>query len=134
MQKKTIFFVVGIICLIIAGWLYYLYQQPRTGVENKAADYSIAANTLYEAFVANEAVANQKYVDKVLKVEGIVQHIDTVNGKNVLLNGGTEQGGVNCSLAETSLIPAVGAGVVIKGRCTGFLMDVSLVDGVLESK
>ena len=132
MQKKTIFFVVAFLCLVMAGYLYYLYQKPRTGVSGVEADYTIAANLLYEAFVKDEPAASNRYIDKVLEVKGRVEQIDTLNGKNVLLGSSNENGGVNCSLSEDSPVPTLGSEVIIKGRCTGFLLDVSLVDGVLE--
>lgn len=134
MQKKIVFFVVAILCLIAAGWGYYLYQKPRAGVEGVKADYTIAAENLYQAFVTDEAAATKKYVDKVLKVEGTVQQIDSLQGGINVILAANGTAGVNCSLAANGQLPKVGEPVVVKGRCAGFLMDVSLVDAVLEKK
>jgi len=133
MQKKIIFFVGAIVCLVVAGYGYYLYQKPRAGVEGSNAAYTITAANLYQAFVTDEAVASEKYVDKVLKVEGTIQQIDSSQGSiSVILAANAAEGGVNCSLAANRDLPKVGEEVVVKGRCAGFLMDVSLVDAVLE--
>lgn len=135
MQKKMIFFVVAIVCLIAAGYGYYLYQKPRAGVEGSNAAYTMAAGELYQAFATDEAAATTKYVDKVLKVKGTVQQIDSSQGSaSVILAANAAEGGVNCMLTSRRPFPKIGEDVVIKGRCAGFLMDVSLVDAVLEEK
>ncbi|ANE49843.1 OB-fold protein [Flavisolibacter tropicus] len=133
MSKKTIFLIVIIVCLIVAGWAYYLYQKPRAGVKGVDADYTIAAGSLYQAFVANEDSANKIYVDKVIQVEGKVQQVETTQeGANVILASNVPDGGINCTFSTKNELPKVGDQVVIKGRCTGFLMDVSLVDAEIE--
>jgi hypothetical protein len=134
MGKKTIFLVVGIVCIVVAVWFYYLYQKPRSGVKGIDADYKIAAVNLYQAFVANEDAANKKYVDKVIQVEGKVQQVEsTQEGANVILASDAPEGGVNCTFSTKNGLPKVGDQVVVKGRCTGFLLDVSLVDAVIEN-
>lgn len=135
MQKRVLFFVLAILCLLIAGWAYYLYQKPRAGVTGTKADFAISAPALYKEFTMNEEAATKKYVDKVLQVTGKVQQIDSMQGNvNVILYADVADGGVNCTFAGNENIPKAGEEVVIKGRCTGFLMDVSLVDAELEKK
>lgn len=133
MSKKNLFLLAVVVCLIVAGWLYYLYQKPRSGVKGEDADYTIAAVNLYQAFVANEDSANKKYVDKVIQVEGKVQQVETTQGgANVILASNVPDGGINCTFSSKNELPKVGDQVIIKGRCTGFLMDVNLVDAEIE--
>ena len=130
-----IFFVGAIVCLVVAGYGYYLYQKPRAGVEGSRAAYTIAAVQLYQEFATDEARAIETYVDEVLRVSGIVQHIDSSQGTiNIILAANAGEGGVNCSLSTNALLPKIGEEVMVKGRCAGFLMDVNLVDAVLEVK
>jgi hypothetical protein len=133
MQKKSLFFAGAVLCLLVSFWLYRQYQKPRTRVAQVKAEFSITADALYHAFNSNETDAEKKYGGKVLQVQGIVAAVQPVGPSvNVLLASGTGTGGVNCSLAENAtgaeLTP--GVHVMIKGRCAGFLMDVSLVDAV----
>jgi len=135
MQKKTIFLVGAILCLAAAGWGYYLYQKPRAGVEDSSAAYTISAKELYQVFATNEAAATTKYVDQVVKVKGTIHQIDSLQGGvSLILAANTPEGGVNCSLADNAPMLKVGEVVTVKGRCTGFLLDVSLVDAVVEEK
>jgi hypothetical protein len=52
----------------------------------------------------------------------------------VLLAAGAAGNGVNCSLQSGATNIAVGRTVTIKGKCAGFLMDVSLVDAAVVTQ
>jgi hypothetical protein len=135
MQKKAFFFAVAIVCLLVGAWGYYQYQKPRAGTSGIAPDFRLTAEQLYNEYSANESAADKKYSGNVLEVTGIVKEKQvTSNATNVLLMG-APTGGVNCSFQnkEASAIK-VGEMVKVKGRCTGFLMDVSLVDAVYTDK
>jgi hypothetical protein len=102
-------------------------------VVHAKADFSITADALYKAFSSNETEANKTYGGKVVQVRGVVAEVQATEASvNVLLSSGSVTGGVNCSLADrlTAKELSPGKQVTIKGRCAGFLMDVSLVDAV----
>jgi hypothetical protein len=133
MQKKRLFFAGAVLCLLVALWLYKQYQEPRTGVELAKADFSITAEALYSAFSQNEKEADKKYGGKVLEVSGVIADVQAAGPAiNVLLSSGSAAGGVNCSFIKNDNRSKLltGAQVTVKGRCAGFLMDVSLVDAV----
>ena len=136
MQKKGIFFAGAIVCVVVAGWGYYQYQKPRQNASKMPAAFSVSATQLYTEYSTDETGADEKYGGKVLQVQGVVADVQTTpQSTNILLVGSTEAGGVNCSL-QTG-VPAmvdVGDAIQVKGKCTGFLMDVSLVDAVLIRK
>jgi hypothetical protein len=75
MQKKWIFLAGTLLLILAAGWMYYLYQQPRINVVGKDADYELTAVELYNEFETNETVATAKYVDKVLFITGTIKEI-----------------------------------------------------------
>lgn len=131
MQKKQLLFAGAVLCLAVAGWSYYQYQKPRVPAGDEEVAYTISAEQLYAAYSTNETEAGKKYNDRVIVVRGIVSSVQaTPTVTNVLFAAGTNLGGVNCSLAGEHKI-ATGSQVTIKGRCTGFLMDVNVVDAVL---
>ena len=136
MQKKWIFFAGILLLLMAGGWSYYLYQKPRAGVQGARAVYTLSAEKLFAAFAQNEQAANQTYTGKVVEVKGVVSEVQQANNTtSILLGAGGATGGINCSLAGpliSTVRPKKGAVVIVKGRCTGFLMDVNLVDGVLQ--
>ncbi|OMP79707.1 hypothetical protein [[Flexibacter] sp. ATCC 35208] len=135
-RKKTILFVAVFLCLMAGGSGYYLYNKPRTTAAEAHTDDSVTARELYGTYAKDEKTAGKLYENKVLEVTGIVMNVEQ-NGKevSVLLSAGeTNPGGVNCSLADNSdQLPKNGETIRVKGRCTGFLMDVSLVDATILS-
>ncbi len=135
MRKKIIFFL-GVLFLILAAWGWYLFNKPHTDVSNLKASVTINATELFNEYQTDEIAANKKYLDKIIEVKGLIAEVQqTDSTMNVLLHGGTEMGGVNCSLfakdSKKNTSFRQGSEVVIKGKCAGFLMDVSLVDCVL---
>lgn len=135
-NKKRFFLVAGVCLVLAAGYGFYLYQKPRSGVENIKADIKIAATDLYNHFSTNEAEANTRYLNKVLLVEGTIAD-DVVNKqKPIILLYGGPMGNINCEImnVDAGLLKQLKKGnqVVIKGRCAGFLADVNLVDCVVK--
>ncbi|SDH27396.1 OB-fold protein [Chitinophaga filiformis] len=131
-RRKLIILAGALLCLIAAGTGYYLYNKPRTTAAESRTDKHISAQQLYEAFASNEQQANSNYVNKVVEVKGTVTDVQkTGTSISVLLAGGA--GGVNCSIVpgEEKQLPKVGESVLIKGLCTGMLMDVSIVDATI---
>lgn len=127
---------IGIALLAVALYSIYRYNQPTASVESLPADYRTSAVALYDAFANNEAAANAQYVDKVLLVSGVVEAvIRTDTTLIILLKSNSIAGGVSCNLPAGNAATASansGDNLSIKGRCTGFLADVMLVDCVLE--
>jgi len=134
MRKKLI--LIGlIIILIIVGWAFHLFTETRPGLVNIKADVSINADELYNQFQVDETVANKKYLDKIIEVNGIVTDIEQTDSTLSIELKGTETGGVNCGIADVTnkkLSFQKGSTISIKGRCSGFLMDVNMVDCVIE--
>lgn len=132
MQRKWII-LTGILLLALAAiGGYYFYQKPRASLTNARADYSVTTTELYNAFAANETTANTKYLNKVIEVNGEVADVKYEDGATAVLLKGSDVGGVNCSLqSKGKLNISAGQNVKIKGRCTGYLMDVNLVDAII---
>lgn len=132
-MKGKWFLIAGLILILLAaGWFYYLYQKPRADVADVKAAHTLTAEKLYHDFVTDEAAADQKYTDKIIEVKGMVSEVQTMDKTAfVLLGAGNENGGINCSMQHDNVaLPEKGKKITIKGKCTGFLMDVNLVDAV----
>ncbi len=91
---------------------------------------------LYSEFQKAENLANQKWVGKVIEVTGRIASVaDAGNYVSVNLRA-TAEGGINCSIMKKDLNPGdkllIGDSIDIKGKCTGFLMDVNLVDCIVK--
>lgn len=134
-MKKKYFIIGGVLFLLIIGWGFYKYNKPHTGIADKKTDYTLAATDLFNSFQKSESAANQKYLGKVVEVKGIISVIQTGSGNTNILMEASPIGGVNCSFSNTGgqtfKTLKKGDSLNIKGRCTGYLMDVNLVDCVL---
>ena len=137
MKKRTILWIgIPLLLLLAAAWAYHLYVKPHQSAAGETADFTIEADSLYSQYQTNEHAADQKYLGKVIEVSGKLSDIQH-NGKAevwILSPQGTG-GGINCQLfagIKSDPEPKSGDIVTVKGRCTGYLMDVNLVDCVMR--
>ena len=130
--------VIGLVFLSVLGGSagFFMYQKPAEKTVSAKPAYTIQASTLFNEYSDDEAAANEKYLNKVLLVEGRTTNISGVDsvGLSVLLETSNPLFGVSCQLPEgdKEKILKLGNHVRIKGLCTGKLMDVVLVRCVLE--
>lgn len=135
MRKRVIFFI-GIVLLCTAAWGLFLFNKPHRDVGNVKSDITMPADELYQQYNKNEAAANTRFLNKIITVTGIVDEVsETKNSSVILLKSKDEPGGVSCNLfAHTKVAVQRGKTLTIKGRCTGFLMDVALTDCVMKEQ
>jgi hypothetical protein len=138
MLKKRTFFWVGIplLLLIFFAWAYHLYDKPHQSAAGETVTLSIAADSLYHQYQSDEHASDQKYMGKVIEVTGKISEIQHNGTSEIwILSTQSGGGGINCELfagAKINHHPKAGDAVTVKGRCTGFLMDVNLADCVLS--
>ena len=135
-MRKKIFFWVGILLLGLAGWGIYKVSKPHTNVEGEEAVATLTARNLYNEYQNAETLANKKWLGKVIEVSGVISSVSE-SGNYVAINlMAAADGGINCSILKRDLNPDdkfnKGDSITIKGKCTGFLMDVNLVDCVVK--
>ncbi len=130
-----------IIVLIISGsavaYGFYLFNKPHQGIANKEAAFTLDSKKLFNEFDQDETSANKKYLGKVVCVYGKVtdKAVDSKGTFSLILEGG-DMAGVGCQF-DKSILKDVqnlrkGQVIRVKGKCTGMLMDVVLVDCVPE--
>lgn len=137
LKKRTILWL-GILLLVLValGWAWHLYDKPHQSAADESAAATVNADTLYHQYAADEKTADQKYMGKVLAVTGRLTEIQH-SGNSIIWILSTQPGGggINCQLFAGTKVdpePHPGDAVTVKGRCTGFLMDVNLADCVPE--
>jgi DNA/RNA endonuclease YhcR with UshA esterase domain len=140
MLKKRTFFWVGIPLLLVTlfAWAWHLCDRPHQSAADETVALFIAADSLYRQYQSDEHAADQKYMGKVIEVTGNISEIQHNGTSEIwILSAQPGGGGINCELfpgAKTDFHPKTGDPVTVKGRCTGFLMDVNLADCVLSNK
>tara|TARA_R110001592_G_scaffold8129_4_gene45036 strand:+ start:417 stop:836 length:420 start_codon:yes stop_codon:yes gene_type:complete len=129
--KKNIF---GILILgIIGGFAAYkIYNKPHVNVGEASADLSVSADKILKDFILDETRANETYLEKIIEVTGVISDIKKEREKGIIaLKTNDDFGTVLAHLSEeaTKKISSlkVGKSIVLKGICTGYLMDVILV-------
>lgn len=120
---------VAVIIAIVA--MYFVYNKPHrsTGV----AEVTVTAQSLVSAYNENETEANTKFLDKVVEVKGKVKEVIEQDNSFILLLGDeSSMSSVSCTLDHKTDSVAYGLKpgdeVVVRGLCTGFLMDVVMVN------
>jgi hypothetical protein len=139
MNKKIIFVIVALFFVGACIWFgCYLYNKPHGSAASETASSSIAADVLYQQYAKNEQAADSIYLGKVIEVKGVLTEIDH-NGETDILELSPQKngGGISCQMfphdaTVKTIYPPIGSKITIKGKCTGFLMDVSLVDCGVE--
>ena len=72
-------------------------------MEGEDAVATLSATGLYSEFLKNESLANQKWVGKVIEVNGTISSVaDAGNYVSVNLRA-TADGGINCSILKKDL-------------------------------
>ena len=125
-----------LLVFVILAMIYTWKEYNRTQKSTLDIDtfISITASTLVKEFEVDETSANKKYNDKVISVKGIIQSIELTDSTHrIILKG--ETGGVIGELEKPERKKVaelnVGDSVIIKGVCTGYLMDVILVRTII---
>ena len=134
MKRRNFLLVLGFIVLTgITGGAYgfYLYFKRHADLTRVAPDFTLQASEFAEAFENNEQEASEKYIDKVLEVTGLISTLKTGTDStiNITLSNPGGISNVICTiqdseLRDVSLKP--GDWVVLRGECSGMLMDVLL--------
>ena len=116
----------------------YFYNKPRNGVSGMKPVAIEDARLLFTEYNTDENAANAKYLGKAIEVFGIVRSVETEEkGKmNIMIETGNEMGAINCQFEKQDEMPEVkkGSSVLIKGFCSGLLMDVVMVDCEMVSQ
>lgn len=126
-------FILIIVCLFL---LLKIYNKPHTDVRNVKSDIITNVENLLAEYEQDEALANKKYTDQIIQVNGTIFEISNLRGNMVItLKNPKSKSSIICHFLpedyDKSLILEKGQNVTIKGVCTGFLLDVILVRCVI---
>lgn len=148
-RKKIIRYIllfVLVVGAVAAIYIYKEYNRKHKDTARVKADFSLTATELLNEFAANEKASGEKYMDKVLRVEGAVKDIikDEKGFYTIALGDTASMSSVRCSIDSTHTSEVVnlqkGTRLALKGICTGYTADellgadVVLVRSVVDSK
>jgi tRNA_anti-like len=148
-RKKIIWYVLLSLLVIVAAVALYIYKEYNRTHKDTAKikpDYSLTATSLVHEFETNQEQSNEKYWDKVIRVEGMVKDLsrDEKGFFSLVLGDTSSMSSVRCSIdsAHTNEAAQVKKGdrIAVKGICSGFNADellgsdVILVRSVVDKK
>lgn len=131
-KNKILLPVVGLVLVVVIFYLMNEYSRSVANLADITPQEKMDATELAKAYDENEMAADKKYAGKIIEVTGVISSIynedDTII--NVLLNTDDFLPKISCSMA-VSEIPAIKKytihqPIIIKGYCTGYLLDVKL--------
>lgn len=123
-----------ILGLVITGILgagvvvLYVYFKPHRDVTQEKG-VQLSAQSLYDAFKANETDANAKYLNKAIEMTGEVADVTTNQDGNTVINFKTNDPMfmINCTFKTRPGEIKAGQTVTFKGICTGYIPDFNVV-------
>jgi hypothetical protein len=128
----TLLVIIAVIALLLLGGYLYVRYMPEKSMSKQASDFSMPATKLAEEFEADLSASNNKFIDRVVEVTGVISEISTDQNNSIvfILRENEAPTGVLCTVSEKNTQKAerykVGDTVVLKGICTGMLFEVVL--------
>ncbi len=123
MKKKWVVFI-GL-ALIAGVWLmYYLFSMKFEDTNDVKADFEINSLDLIKEFQLNDSIANAKYTEKILTVNGVVSESEKADSSINIKMTDDESGSYiifSFQKSEDNKLMSVNAGdmLSIKGSCSG---------------
>jgi hypothetical protein len=131
-------FLIGLV--VGVSGVYYVFNMPRRNVSSEKAVYTLDAKQLIADFRKDESSATAKYLDKAIEVKGEIKSIRTLDNHSMVFSLEDEMEGVSCTVdsadavnysAKLTLLTKGSTGS-FKGRCSGMLMDIQVINCVPE--
>ena len=132
-MKPTVKIALLVVLIIAIGGLFaglYLYNLKPQDLQKAKPHFSISAVDFQKAFDENEKAASARFINKIIEVSGTISSVRSGENKtlNVTLKTVNELSsiiGTFHNITDTTVFKT-GNQVIIRGVCSGFLMDVLL--------
>lgn len=137
MLRKSLI-VALVLTLVGLGVGWYWFHKPNTNLITVRPDVVLSADSLVALYEADELLADSVCLGKVLEITGQVAEVVANSDSTItvlLTSAGMAQ--VSCQMSREASEYAhfvSGGEVVVRGSCSGKLMDVVLSNCVLVEK
>ncbi len=123
------------------GAYYYTFHMPHKNTFNLKPEYTVKAQNLFSSFDDDEDKANEKFLGKIIEVEGKVVGVKKFNN-NYEISLLDDMEGVTClvdsnyAVQQKAILDNIKTDdiIKIKGQCNGYLMGVKLDRCVVVTK
>jgi hypothetical protein len=123
-KYKKILLGLFIVLLAGAGVVWYIFTEKFTDTANRKSDFTVNAMDFIKEFRQNASMANRKYTEKIVVVNGIVSSIEAADTTANIKFADTSSGDyIIFAFQQQHLADAKklkeGQQVSIKGSCSG---------------
>ena len=127
---KITLFIVLVIALITILTALIEFNKRHADTAKVRPDFVITATTLQKEFEDNETAASARYINKIIEVSGIIANTALSDSAHLNISS------VNCVFPATGDLSKFKPGdeVILRGECSGFLMDVLLKNCAIITK
>jgi Tfp pilus assembly protein PilE len=132
-SKLKVISVILVVCILATiGYGFFQFNRVNKDLQGAKADMALPATTLVKEYSANEAIANKKFLNKIINVKGKIHSIerDSLANVTIFFESDDPMSSVSCQLDKTHVDQVsklhVGDSISVVGMCTGFLTDVVL--------
>ena len=142
-KRKTVqwllwIFLIGLIAAFSA--IYYVFNMPRRNLVNEKPVYLLSAKQLISDFRNDETIATKKYLDQAITVSGEIKSIRNLDNHSLVFSLEDAMEGVSCTVDSADVLIyssklvhlKTGSKGTFKGRCSGMLMDIQVINCVPE--
>lgn len=138
MNRNLIIAICLILCLV-ASIIYRTYNKPHKDLSNIPADFKISASDWLKEFEENEESAQTKYLNKIVRVQGVLTEIQQVDQKIIwIIETGNPLANVQCEMdprfIDLTKNITTGTTVNVQGICSGKLMDIVINQAVVVGR
>ena len=132
-MKKRLLLWISLLVLALFGYGIYLYTLKAPVVAEGKTDFRMSTDELVTLYEQNEDIANRKLLNQIIEVRGAVATVgQDSTGTSIQLSSSNPMSGVNCrfdaSISDKLRRVKTGDTISVKGKCTGFLIDVNLTN------
>lgn len=130
---------IGLILIIISlFFIINLYNKPFIDIKKSNPKIEITAQEILNDYLADERLANEKYVDNLIQIKGEIADISFDKGISIITLKDTRGfSSIICQMLPEANLNVLklkkGSQVLIKGVCTGYLIDIMMVRCVLNN-
>ncbi len=130
--------IVLVLIIISLFFIINLYNKPFIDIKKSNPELVISAQEILSDYQADENLANKKYVDNLIQIKGEIADISFDNGISIItLKDISGFSSIICHMLPEANLNVLklkkGNQIVIKGVCTGFLIDIMMVRCVLTN-
>jgi hypothetical protein len=131
-STRNIIIVGAIVLITIVLASLFLFNEKTTDLSKVNPEFTLTAQELFDAFSMDELSANEKFIGKVVQVDGNVSSIEYAGDSivSIILMNEDQFAGIACTFQNDSEYPfnkiSEGDTLTVRGICLGMLVDVLL--------